>query len=56
MNRLNLKFAAQLLSPSQVALVLAVFKILNLPAHPIFQLVYKRGYIIINRTLPLLLV
>jgi len=35
---------------------LAVFKILNLPAHFIFQLIHKRGYVIINRTLPLLLV
>nr|DAP40965.1 MAG TPA: hypothetical protein [Inoviridae sp.] len=35
---------------------LAAFKILNLLAHFVFQLVHKRGYVIINRTLPLLLV
>jgi len=37
-------------------LLLPLFKILNLYAHPIFQLVHKRGYVIINRTLLLLLV
>ncbi|WP_297959510.1 hypothetical protein [uncultured Campylobacter sp.] len=55
-NRLNLKFHGADFTPSRVTLAFAVFKILNLFAHPVFQLVHKRGYVIINRTLPLLLV
>ncbi|WP_298040949.1 hypothetical protein [uncultured Campylobacter sp.] len=55
-NRLNLKFrGAAFIAKLDWRLLLPLFKILNLPAHFVFQLIHKRGYVIINRTLPLLL-
>nr|WP_314377149.1 hypothetical protein [uncultured Campylobacter sp.] len=56
-NRPNLKFhGAAFIAKLGWRLLLPLFKILNLLAHPVFQLIHKRGYVIINRTLPLLLV
>lgn len=46
-NRLNLKFrgAAFIIKPGR-HLLLPLFKILNLLAHPVFQLVHKRSHVI----------
>ena len=46
-NRLNLKFrGATFIAKLGWRLLLPLFKILNLFAHPIFQLIHKRGYVV----------